>query len=98
MLDANSIPFRYESQLVLGGQEYYPDFTILNPRNNKIMYWEHFGMMNKEAYKQKTRDKLQTYEDYGILPWNNLILTYETKSSPLDVEKISCIIKAFLTA
>ncbi len=98
MLDANSIPFRYESQLVLGGQEYYPDFTILNPRNNKIMYWEHFGMMDKEAYKQQTRDKLQTYEDYGILPWNNLILTYETESSPLDVEKISCIIKAFLTA
>lgn len=95
-LELNHISFRYEALLNLDGARYYPDFTILNPQDNQVIYWEHFGMIDMPDYAASMEKKLAIYRKYGILQWNNLIVTYETKSNPLNAQNIRKIIKAFL--
>lgn len=96
LLELEDIPFRYEAQLVLDGQNYYPDFTILNPQDNQILYWEHFGMVDDEDYAASMERKLNVYKRHGIKSWDNLITTYESESNPFNVQMIRRIIKAFL--
>lgn len=86
------IPFRYECELVLNGRPIYPDFTILSPVTGKIIYWEHFGVMDKASYREKARHKLEIYEENGIIPSINLITTYETADTPIDCAYIDTLI------
>ena len=38
-----AVPFRYEEEHMIDGVAYHPDFTCLNPRTLKVIYWEHQG-------------------------------------------------------
>ncbi len=95
-LHVASIPFRYECKLVLGEITLFPDFTILHPKSKKIIYWEHFGMMDNTTYADNTFHKLRTYLANGYIPNVNLLTTYETKSQPLTYDQIEGIIHSFL--
>lgn len=95
MLYKNNIPFRYEDKLVLDGVELYPDFTVRHPVTGKVTYWEHFGLMDDEAYKNKAFSKIKLYCDNGIIPSINLITTYETKEHPLDIAHVENVIKEY---
>ncbi|GAB1476241.1 hypothetical protein MASR2M70_10750 [Bacillota bacterium] len=95
-LENFNIPYRYEQRLDTPDQSFYPDFTILNPEDNQIIYWEHFGLMEDEDYRKSAGSKLDTYFNVGILQWDNLITTYETNRRPLDAQKVRRIIKAIL--
>jgi len=95
-LEVNEIPFRYEEAIDLNGRTFYPDFTILNPRDNRIIYWEHFGMVDDADYQNSMIKKLDTYKANDILLWNNLIVTFESESNPLDIHKIRDLVKYFL--
>jgi len=70
----------------------YPDFTIRHPRTGEFFWWEHFGMMDKQVYAKNVAEKLQLYAAAGIIPFVNLITTYETKDHPLDAEWVKKII------
>lgn len=83
-LFSSNIPFRYENPLQLEDATVYPDFTIKNPRNNQFTYWEHFGMMDDENYRESAVHKINNYCKNGFIPDVNLILTYETHEHPLD--------------
>lgn len=96
LLEVNSIPFRYEAALYLGEKVYYPDFTILRPRDNKILYWEHFGMADDEEYSFSMNKKMTIYRKHGIVPWNQLITTYEVEKGSSDAQDIQSIINAFI--
>lgn len=96
ILETYDVPFRYEALLKLDGNDYYPDFTILNPQDNRVIYWEHFGMVDKEEYAESMYRKMENYIKHGILQGDNLIVTMETKDSPLNARKIRNIIKAHL--
>lgn len=74
---------------------YYPDFTILNPSTGQVFYWEHFGMMDNQKYRDKTIQKLQVYFNNNILPGINLITTYETKENPLTLAKVKQVISDY---
>lgn len=74
---------------------YYPDFTILNPKTGQVFYWEHFGMMDNQKYREKTIQKLQVYFNNNILPGINLITTYETKENPLTLAKVKQVINDY---
>ena len=81
----NKIPYRYESKLDLGSFGiYYPDFVVYHPRLLRIYYWEHFGRMDDEEYAHKAYRKLEIYTRNGIIPMDNLLMTFETKARPLD--------------
>ena len=92
-LYTNQIPYRYENQLEVKGVILYPDFTILHPKTNNLCYWEHFGMMENETYRENAYNKLKLYGQNGIIPSINLITTFETKSHPIDSGKIQQIVK-----
>ncbi len=96
LLYANNIPFRYECALTLGRVTYYPDYTIMHPKSGKILYWEHFGMMDDPVYAGKTFSKLHTYSKHGIIPSINLITTYETQENPLDLDTVQKLIEQYL--
>lgn len=98
LLEINQIPFRYEALLSVGEHNFYTDFTILNPQDNTIIYWEHFGMVDNEEYELTMNRKLKVYKDNGISQWDNLIVTYETKANPFNAQKIQKLIKALLLA
>ncbi len=83
----HNVPFRYEEVLSFSGRDFAPDFTIRRP-DGKIMYWEHCGMTAEEGYVSYNRWKLSQYEKIGIVPWDNLIVTYDTEDGILNMPHI----------
>ena len=90
------IPFRYEYALEIDGFTLYPDFTIRHPQTGETFYWEHFGMMDDMCYTRTAYNKLQIYASQGIIPFVNLIITFETKQDPLDIGTIEQAIENYL--
>ena len=84
----HNIPFRYECALELGEATYFPDFTILHPKTEKLYFWEHFGRMDDPNYCKAAFSKMQTYALHGIVPSVNFITTYETRENPLNAETV----------
>lgn len=97
LLEANEIPFRYEAKLELGGQIFYPDFTILRPEDGQILYWEHFGMADDRQYSIAMHQKIEAYIRHGIIPGIHLIMSFETKENAIDPRAIAAMIKAYIT-
>lgn len=95
ILYQNSIPYRYECLLQIGDYSLFPDFTIRHPQSGKLIYWEHFGMMDNPSYAQNTFQKLSLYTSHNYIPGVNLIATFETKNQPLDVTYIDVLIDHF---
>lgn len=96
LLDSSGIPFRYEALLKLDDHTFYPDFTILRPSDQKVVYWEHFGMVSDPDYQRKMDHKLSLYRLHQITPWNNLITTYDDGDRSIDTSQINRIIDIFL--
>ncbi len=92
----NKIPYRYECQLALGDILFYPDFTIYDSDTDTLLYWEHFGMMDSSEYRSNAYEKMKIYGQYNIIPSINLLTTYETKTTPLDVSQINNMIALFI--
>ncbi|MFV0465046.1 MAG: hypothetical protein ACK5ML_03145 [Lachnospiraceae bacterium] len=92
MLYINNIATRYEEAVEIGSCFLYPDFTIRHPRTGDFYYWEHFGLMDDEGYRNKAYDKLKIYGNHNILPEINLILTFETSTNPINSAHIQQII------
>lgn len=76
-LEAYDIPYCYEKPLNLKGQIKYPDFTILNPYNGKLIIWEHFGAFHKDGYEANMTSKMKDYLLQGFEPFENIIYTFE---------------------
>lgn len=95
LLHVKKIPYRYECALTINGVDYYPDFTIMHPKTDKIYYFEHFGKMDDAIYSTKTMNKLAIYIENGIIPNVNLIATFETKECPLDMVEVEKILDFF---
>lgn len=96
-LFSKQIPFRYEACLQLGSHTVYPDFTIRHPVTKKIYYWEHLGMMGEEGYLDNALTKIRRYCRNNIYPDGNLILTYESRQTPLDSELVLHIIEHYFS-
>ena len=95
-LDFYKIPYRYEAPIEHPDVNRVPDFTIKRPRDNKIIYWEHLGMINDANYMRENMKKLSEYNDVGVTPWNNLILTYDQMDGGIDVRIIDGLIQGWL--
>ncbi len=91
-LSEHGIPFRYEQILEIGGAEYAPDFTILRP-DGQLIYWEHCGLTSDTRYMSHHWQKMQAYSEAGILPWKNLIVTYDDEDGILDMAAVESEIK-----
>ncbi len=96
-LNKLGIPYKYECPVeIRKGVYFYPDFTVLNIRRRKILYWEHRGMMDDREYAKHSVSRVKEYERNGIILGRDLIISEETLSDPLGSNDILRIIKAYL--
>lgn len=89
----NNVAFQYESQLLIGHREIYPDFKIIR-KDKKIVFWEHNGLMDNEEYAERAHEKIELYNSIGFFQHTNLICTNERDI--LDAKKIDEIIYRFI--
>ena len=85
------IPHRYEQVLRIGGKELAPDLTFRNWQLEPF-YWEHAGMMDDPYYRARHKKKMALMEQAGIVPWKNLIVTYDN-DGVINVPLIKSIIE-----
>ena len=96
-LFANNIPYKYEpSYMSKDGTYSRPDFQVMNSTTGEILYWEHFGMLDKPHYVNDMIDKLGGYEESELYPGKGLIVTFDDGSHPLTKEHIMQIINDLL--
>lgn len=92
-----NIPYRYEYPLdVKGMGTVFPDFTVLNVRKRKEMYWEHFGLIDDAEYRENAMRKVSIYEQNGIYLGDKLIITCESMERPLNVRELERKIEKYL--
>jgi len=97
LLNKEAVPYRYEYPIYLKGiGQVYPDFTVLNLKKRKEIYWEHLGMMDDIFYAEKALQKIALYEQNGIFPGENLIITHETRKNPLNQRVVMSLIQHYL--
>lgn len=87
------VPFRYEEVLYIGKYIFAPDFKPRRRRDGKVFYWEHCGMPYDERYMRRHKWKLQQYESIGIVPWDNLIVTYNDADGNIDMRIVESEIR-----
>lgn len=85
------IPHRYEQVLRTGDKELAPDLTFRNWQLEPF-YWEHAGMMDDPYYRARHKKKMALMEQAGIVPWKNLIVTYDN-DGVINVPLIKSIIE-----
>ena len=96
LLEEAGIQYRYEAQLKIGKNVFYPDFTILDMRDRKTVYFEHFGMMDDKEYHDGALARIEEYKKLGYLPGKQLLMTFESKRKPLGTKEIAGVITGYL--
>lgn len=96
-LDTKEVAFLYEFPLTLetnqgGVRTIYPDFTILNRKTHKVLFWEHFGRMDDLSYLTDFKVKQELYAYNGILG-SQLYQTFETSERPLTMHEVDAVIR-----
>lgn len=88
--------FRYEPEIILpSGKKLRPDFEIISLTTGKIYYWEHVGRLGDPEYVSQFIKKMNGYAKAGILPGENLILTFESGDEAIDVEVVKALINKY---
>lgn len=86
----------YEAELALnvGVKKviFHPDFKVLNIRTGRIVYWEHFGMLDNPYYASDFTNKINTYINSGYILGKDLFISVETSEIPLDTRSVKRII------
>ena len=95
-LDFHGIVYRWDCPTGIPGVYSVPDFTINRARDSRTIYWEHCGMMDLPEYRKSNIEKLKEYEKAGIVPWDNLIVTYDTVQGGLRGDLVEAMIKCWL--
>ncbi|MBO6159280.1 MAG: hypothetical protein J6P72_08510 [Firmicutes bacterium] len=95
ILEARGISFRYEQALHVNGITYHPDFTIYDRTTGQIIYWEHFGSVDKPNYRRKMLKRINDYASIGIYPMINMITSFETGDAPFDYRAATALVDYF---
>lgn len=85
------VPFRYEQVIRIDDLKYSADFTFRDG-NKELFYWEHAGMMDVPTYVDRHFRKMNAFENIGIVPWKNLIVTYDIDGA-INIPMIRSIIE-----
>ncbi|MBE6037001.1 MAG: hypothetical protein E7223_05255 [Clostridiales bacterium] len=107
ILKSTGLVYAYERPLYIGGKRYLPDYTILRPSDLQPIFLEHYGMTgegvtehNEEnqmySYALRNEEKRLAYQRAGIVPWKNLIYTYDLPDGSVDVRGIRKVLELFL--
>ena len=96
ILKEYNISYKYEPELRLPERTVYPDFALRRPADGHVIFWEHFGLINNNDYREKMYMKLSEYSQSGITLWNNLITTFDLPEGGIDTSLIRKIINVFI--
>lgn len=89
-----NIPYHYEKPVMLkNGEIRYPDFTLLDIRERKEVYYEHMGLLDDEDYLDYNLKKIEEYRNSGIYFHKNLIVTCEATNHQLDNKALEEMLK-----
>ncbi len=77
------------------GKWLFPDVTMMRT-DTKLFYLEHCGLMSDPRYVSELKWKLGIYEKNGIVPWDNLILTFDDSNGNIDLNLIEAVLKSRL--
>jgi len=92
-LAKRGIPYKYECPVILPGYgRVYLDFTILNVKERKEIYLEHFGIMDDEEYVNGFMKKMNSLPKVGIVLGKNLFITVESSRYPLSISTLNALI------
>jgi hypothetical protein len=64
----------------------YPDYTIFGAEEE--VYHEHFGMYQRESYREKQKHRLADYHAADILLGRDLFVTMDGPNEDLDIAAI----------
>ncbi len=95
-LEHYGVPYHYDVVEYINGVRLTIDLVCLNVSTGKEWFWDHRGMMDNPSYIKKTLYCEQTYFNAGYLPGVNMIVTYETRDHPLDIQEVDDFIKLYL--
>ena len=76
----------------------HPDFTLLNIKERKEVYWEHFGMMDDREYRDEALMKIREYESNGYYQFNSVIWTFESVKYPINTKVIRDLLISLLVS
>ena len=93
MLYDCGIPYKYECPVLVGGEIFHPDFTILRLSDRKIIYYEHCGRMGDPGYVEDMIERSRKYALEGIFQGEKLFYTFESAKQPLDVRVVTAMIE-----
>lgn len=97
ILEKLGIPYKYEECLILDDGSYlFPDFTILDVKRRREIYLEHLGLMDNFEYVNRTMEKIKKYENNGIFPGVNLLLTSESENIKFNTKAFEQMIRLCL--
>ncbi len=84
--DDLGIPYHYDELIAMRMKYLSPDFRGIR-RDGRFIYHEHWGMKSDE-YIRKNLSKLQDYYCEGIVPGENLLITFDDEGGGLDLPLI----------
>jgi len=90
-----NVSTHYDEVLSFNGKYMSPDFISLRT-DGMLIYHEHCGLVNNPSYIEEHNKKMAYYASYGIYPWMNLIITYDTPNGALDLQLAEAEIKSKL--
>ena len=96
---SRGIPYAYEYDCFFDestGFSLHPDFTVLNKRTRKEFIWEHCGRMDDDQYCNTTIHRILVFASCGYIQGKNLLFSYETNASPINMDYIDILINEFL--
>ena len=95
-LEYYEVPYHYEENTQIGQYNQAIDLKCLNIYKDQLWYWDHRGQMDNPEYINKVLWCDRQFYDNGIILGKNLIITTETKDSPLDINWVDQLILYFL--
>jgi len=95
---ARGLKYLYEEPLHLkNGETLYPDFTLVSKDGTHRVYHEHCGMMSDLEYRKRFFSKLDKYLKNGLIPFRDVIFTFDEPDGGIDVAQINRIISYVFT-
>ena len=75
-LESKQRSYMYEPKFTVNDKTIYPDFMVLRP-DGEVVIWEHMGLMENPEYVNRMVSKILDYRKMGFVQHRNLICTYE---------------------
>ena len=89
------VPYKYECPIMIDGIVIHPDFSMKRMSDNKVIYHEHCGKMDDPDYYSDLVERINLYNQAGIMQGDRLTFSFETSDKPLDIRVIDRLIDEF---